>query len=198
MANYVNLYPKRSSWAVYPQGGSYTSSNAVGYLNPKQFRGLSYKVLATLGKDIYLISTESFGKVAIYVPTDKEGITLPYAMYGDSSYYGTVAARVGSGQEAGSHTVNNVAGKYLNLHKHMTSWAVYPVNGPYTLTEICGPCMGGHMGVMAAGERCVSTTNRNFVGRMGHVESEIYLSSPEVAAASAIAGKISDPRRTDG
>lgn len=138
MANYVNLYPKRSSWAVYPQGGPYTSSNAVGYLNPKQFRGLSYKVLATLGKDIYLISTESFGKVAIYVPTDKEGITLPYAMYGDSSYYGTVAARVGSGQEAGSHTVNNVAGKYLNLHRHMTSWAVYPVNGPYTKDKKIG------------------------------------------------------------
>lgn len=61
-------------------------------------------------------------------------------------------------------------------------------------TPTCGPCLGGHMGVMSAGERCVATTNRNFVGRMGHVESEVYLASSEVAAASAIAGKIYDPR----
>ena len=62
-------------------------------------------------------------------------------------------------------------------------------------TPSCGPCMGGHMGVMAAGEKCVSTTNRNFVGRMGHVDSLIYLASPEVAAASAIAWYIANPEK---
>ncbi len=60
-------------------------------------------------------------------------------------------------------------------------------------TPTCGPCLGGHMGIMAEGERSVATTNRNFIGRMGHVESEVYLSSPAVAAASAIAGKIANP-----
>jgi 3-isopropylmalate/(R)-2-methylmalate dehydratase large subunit len=60
-------------------------------------------------------------------------------------------------------------------------------------TPTCGPCLGGHMGVLAEGERALSTTNRNFVGRMGHRSSEVYLASPAIAAATAIAGTISHP-----
>ena len=74
------------------------------------------------------------------------------------------------------------------------SLATFIKAGAIVSTPTCGPCLGGHMGILAEGERAVATTNRNFVGRMGHVKSEVYLASPAVAAASAVMGKIADPR----
>jgi len=69
--------------------------------------------------------------------------------------------------------------------------------GAAVSTPTCGPCLGGHMGILAAGERAIATTNRNFVGRMGHPESEVYLANPAVAAASAILGRIAHPREVE-
>ncbi|MEG2287711.1 MAG: aconitase family protein, partial [Ruthenibacterium sp.] len=65
-------------------------------------------------------------------------------------------------------------------------------------TPTCGPCLGGYMGILAEEERCVATTNRNFVGRMGHPTSEVYLANPAVAAASAVTGYISNPEEVAG
>jgi 3-isopropylmalate/(R)-2-methylmalate dehydratase large subunit len=70
---------------------------------------------------------------------------------------------------------------------------IFVRSGCVVSTPTCGPCLGGHMGVLAEGEKAVSTTNRNFIGRMGHPKSEVYLSGPAVAAASAIAGRIAVP-----
>jgi 3-isopropylmalate/(R)-2-methylmalate dehydratase large subunit len=67
-------------------------------------------------------------------------------------------------------------------------------SGCVVSTPTCGPCLGGHMGILASGEKAVATTNRNFVGRMGHPESEVYLSNPAVAAASAVMGYITNPK----
>jgi 3-isopropylmalate/(R)-2-methylmalate dehydratase large subunit len=75
---------------------------------------------------------------------------------------------------------------------------VFIVAGAAVSTPTCGPCLGGHMGVLAAGERAVSTTNRNFRGRMGHPESEVYLAGPAVAAASALMGRIAGPEEVLG
>ena len=83
-----------------------------------------------------------------------------------------------------------------NVYKEaiQRGWAeIFIDAGAVFSTPTCGPCLGGHMGILAAGEKAVATTNRNFVGRMGHVESEVYLASPAVAAASAVAGKIAGP-----
>ena len=78
---------------------------------------------------------------------------------------------------------------------HEGLFDIFVEAGAVVSTPTCGPCLGGHMGILAAGERAVSTTNRNFVGRMGHVDSEVYLSNPYVAAASAVTGYITDPAK---
>lgn len=77
---------------------------------------------------------------------------------------------------------------------HLGLFDIFVNAGAVVSTPTCGPCLGGHMGILASGERCVSTTNRNFVGRMGHVKSEVYLASPYVAASSAISGFITGPK----
>ncbi len=82
---------------------------------------------------------------------------------------------------------------YLNCIKEGLA-EIFVNAGAIVSTPTCGPCLGGHMGILAAGERAVSTSNRNFVGRMGHIDSEIYLASPAVAAASAVKGYIANPQ----
>jgi 3-isopropylmalate/(R)-2-methylmalate dehydratase large subunit len=97
------------------------------------------------------------------------------------------------------HKVHRKAGDYFpapgNLSEALRRGYIetFVEAGAVVSTPTCGPCLGGHMGILAKGERALATTNRNFVGRMGHPESEVYLCNPAVAAASAIKGRITAP-----
>lgn len=104
-----------------------------------------------------------------------------------------VAAEVLKGKKVAKHVRTLIIPATQKIYldaMEMGLLKIFIEAGCVVSTPTCGPCLGGHMGILAKGERCVSTTNRNFVGRMGHPESEVYLASPAVAAASAIAGKL--------
>ena len=108
-----------------------------------------------------------------------------------------IAARILEGREVHPHVRAIVfpGTPKIKLEMIRRGWMeTFIQAGAVVSTPTCGPCLGGHMGVIAAGERAVSTTNRNFVGRMGHKEGEVYLAGPAVAAASAITGRLTDPR----
>ncbi len=108
-----------------------------------------------------------------------------------------IAAEILKGKKVSPHvrTIIIPATQEISLQCIRNGWAeIFIESGAIFSTPTCGPCLGGHMGILGAGERAVTTTNRNFVGRMGHVTSEIYLASPAVAAASALTGFITDPR----
>ncbi|MDR3185665.1 MAG: 3-isopropylmalate dehydratase large subunit [Christensenellaceae bacterium] len=107
-----------------------------------------------------------------------------------------IAAQILKGQKIASHVRCLVIPATQKIWKQCVTEGIMEVfvdAGVAVSTPTCGPCLGGHMGILAEGERCVSTTNRNFVGRMGHVKSEVYLASPAIAAASAVAGIIISP-----
>jgi len=107
------------------------------------------------------------------------------------------AAEILKGNKAHSHIRLIVIPATQSIYKQAMEeglLSIFLEAGAAISTPTCGPCLGGYMGVLAAGERALATTNRNFIGRMGHLESEVYLSNPAVAAASAITGKISHPK----
>ncbi|MFI3252912.1 MAG: 3-isopropylmalate dehydratase large subunit [Eubacteriales bacterium] len=109
-----------------------------------------------------------------------------------------IAAEIMKGKKVASNTRCVVIPATQEVFKQSMEEGLFDIfveAGAAVSTPTCGPCLGGHMGVMAEGERSVATTNRNFVGRMGHVDSEVILASPAVAAASALAGCIADPRK---
>ncbi|HZJ87611.1 MAG TPA: 3-isopropylmalate dehydratase large subunit [Sphaerochaeta sp.] len=108
------------------------------------------------------------------------------------------AARILKGRKVASHVRTLIFPATQKIWKQAMAEGLFDIfvdAGCAVSTPTCGPCLGGHMGILASGERAVSTTNRNFVGRMGHPESEVYLASPAVAAASAVAGYIADPKK---
>lgn len=112
-----------------------------------------------------------------------------------------VAAKILKGRKVAENVRCIIFPGTQNVYKTciQNGWAeIFIDAGAVLSTPTCGPCLGGHMGILAAGERAVATTNRNFVGRMGHVDSEVYLASPAVAAASAVAGRIADPEEIAG
>ncbi|MDO4296632.1 MAG: 3-isopropylmalate dehydratase large subunit, partial [bacterium] len=107
-----------------------------------------------------------------------------------------VAAQILKGRKVAEHVRCIIIPATQNIYLQALKEGLLEIfieAGAIVSTPTCGPCLGGYMGILAAKERCISTTNRNFVGRMGHVDSEVYLASPAVAAASAVTGKISCP-----
>jgi len=109
-----------------------------------------------------------------------------------------VAAEILKGKQVASGTRMIVIPATTDIWKQANKEGlldIFMAAGATVSSPTCGACLGGHMGILAAGERCVSSTNRNFVGRMGSPKSEVYLASPATVAASAIEGKITDPRK---
>jgi 3-isopropylmalate/(R)-2-methylmalate dehydratase large subunit len=109
-----------------------------------------------------------------------------------------IAAKVLKGKKVNSNVRTIIMPATPQIYAEAVKEGLFEIflkAGALISAPTCGPCLGGHMGILAAGERCVATTNRNFVGRMGHTKSEVYLASPAVAAASAIKGKIVGPEQ---
>ncbi|HDP68085.1 MAG TPA: 3-isopropylmalate dehydratase large subunit [Candidatus Marinimicrobia bacterium] len=108
-----------------------------------------------------------------------------------------VAAEILKNRQVAKNTRMIVVPATTNIWKQANQEGlldIFMAAGAAVSTPTCGACLGGHMGILAAGERCISSTNRNFIGRMGSPQSEVYLASPATVAASAVAGKIADPR----
>ncbi len=163
--------------------------------------------------DAEYISTEEFDCSAIepmvalpHLPSGGVPITECAGKEMDQAYIGSctngriedlrIAAEILKGKEVGIRTI--VVPATPTIWKQAKDEGLFDIfydAGCVIAAPTCGACLGGFMGVLAAGEKCVSTTNRNFVGRMGHPESEVYLASPATAAASAIEGKLADARK---